>query len=178
MAAAIRLIVCVPSFAIRRCLTVSPDITIQELKGYLPDPGCDLVFEGSMLMGKMPLTFYCLRDGAMLFAVDRGADSAQTWTRIASNMDEFNERHRLSCDPRMAREMARLKDFRMDRLVERRHSFWKGAAISVEPEMPNALTAKTVVDWGEVRGPCVDPLPVCWAAGRHARHQITAVLSV
>jgi hypothetical protein len=74
---------------------VSPDITIEDLKSYLLDGECDLIFEGSML-----LIFYPLGDGATLFAVDRSAGSARICTQIASNMDEFNEHQRSRYDTR------------------------------------------------------------------------------
>jgi hypothetical protein len=92
---------------------VSPDITIEDLKCYLPDRECDLIFGGSMLLGKMPLTFYSLGDGATLFVVDRSAKSVRFWRQIASNMDEFNERQRLRNCPRLSEEHARLKDLQL-----------------------------------------------------------------
>jgi hypothetical protein len=170
MATKIRLIVCIPAFAIRRYITVSPDITIEDLKAYLPDRECDLIFEGSMLMGKMPLTFYSLGDGATLFAVDRSVDSARIWTQVAANMDEFNERQRLRCDPCLSKEHARLKDLQLSRLLDRRRTLLRVGAMREEREMPSVVGRTVVCVDASVR-PSVAPLPVCWGKdGRRRSH--------
>jgi hypothetical protein len=168
IAAKIRIVVCIPAFAIRRCITVSPDITIEDLKGYLPDRECDLIFEGSMLMGKMPLTFYSLGDGSMLFAVDRRTDSARIWTQVAANMDEFNERQRLRYDPHLSEEHARLKDLQLLRLLDRRRTLLRVGTMREERDMPSVVGGTVVCADGSV-SPSVAPLPVCW--GKDSRHR-------
>jgi len=163
MTASVRLMVCIPAFSIRRCIKVNPAMTIQALKeNYLPDPDCDLIFEGLILHGKMTVTFYSLTDGTTLFAVDRRADSAQLWTRIASDMDEFRERQRLRSDPRLAGEHARLRDLQFARLLDRRPAAAAPARLLDDLEAPRAARCATVVPDARPAKPAVLPLPVCW----------------
>jgi hypothetical protein len=166
MSTTLRLIVCVPACSMRRHLTVNSRITIDELKRYLPDPECELVFDGTMLMGKMPLTFYSLSDGATLFAVTRGRDSARAWSHITSDMDSFNDRMRIRSNPHLSREDDRLKDLKLMWLFERRGFVSKVVKI-IEPRMPVPLSEKTVLTTEKVLG--VEPLPACWTAEGPAR---------
>jgi hypothetical protein len=157
----LRLIVCVPACSLRRHLTVSSRITIDELKRYLPDPECELVFDGTMLLGKMPLTFYSLSDGATLFAVTPGRDSARAWSHITSDMESFNDRMRIRSNPRLSREDDRLKDLKLMWLFERRGFVSKVVKV-IEPRMSVPLSEKTVLTTEHALG--VDPLPACWPA--------------
>jgi hypothetical protein len=166
MGTTLRLIVCVPACSIRRHLTVSSRITIDELKRYLPDPECELVFDGTMLLGKMPLNFYSLSDGATLFAVTPGRDSARAWSHITSNMESFNDRMRIRASPDLSREDDRLKDLKLMWMFERRGFVSKVVKI-IEPQMMVPLSEKSVLTTEKVIG--VDPLPVCWAAEERAR---------
>jgi hypothetical protein len=161
MSTTLRLVVCVPACSLRRYLTVSSRITIDELKQYLPDPECELLFDGTMLMGKMTLNFYSLSDGATLFAVTPGRDSARAWSHVTSNMDTFNDRMRIRASPHLSREDDRLKDLKLMWLFARR-GFMSRVVKIIEPQMTVPLSDKTVLTMEKVLG--VDPLPVCWRA--------------
>jgi hypothetical protein len=156
MAELIRLIVWVPSFSLRRHITVRSNITIQDLKRYLPDADCGLIFGGSTLMRKMPLMFCSLSDGATLCALTPSSATARVWSCITSDMDALNKCMRIRTGPLLAGKSARLKDLRMVSLAQHRGLFYKFGRLTAEPEMPNVFVGEMVPARTTTR-PSVEP---------------------
>jgi hypothetical protein len=120
-----------------------------------------------MLSANMPLNFYALTDGATLFAVSGTADSACFSSRIASEMDWFNDRMRLRSDPTLSGENARLKDLRIMRLYERRRVLSTAIEMIQEPHIISVVPPKTVVPEKRLNEPRRDPLPVIWSVAKN-----------
>jgi hypothetical protein len=78
------------------------NITIKDLKRYLPDPNCGIIFGGSTLLRKMPLMFYSLGDGATLCALTPSSVTARVRFCTTSDMDVLNKRMRIKIGPLLA----------------------------------------------------------------------------
>jgi hypothetical protein len=173
MADEIRVIVCIPACSLRRQLTVSPSMTINALKQYLPNPDCDLLREGSILAEAMPLAFYSISDGSMLVAVSRGClSSRDRWVHMTLDQEAFEERMGANANPQLAAESARLRDLRMRRVADRPSAWTRLRACVDEIEASRGIRAAptpTVVPHERAAKPNCQPLPPCWAPAQTKR---------
>jgi hypothetical protein len=171
MADEIRVIVCVPACCLRRQLTVSPSMTINDLKQCLPNPDCDLLQGGSILAEAMPLTFYSIADGAMLVAVAKESfQEKDRWAHLTRDQAAFEERMTASTNPRLALENARLRDLRMRRIGDRPSTWAKLKACITEFDESRGHYKRepTEIPVIPLQGPSAAPLPVWWE-GNSAR---------
>jgi hypothetical protein len=164
MADEIRVIVCVPACSLRRQLTVSPSITINALKQFLPNPDCDLLRGGSILSEAMPLNFYSIADGSMLVAVARDCLHARhRWVSMTSDQEAFEERMGTNRNPKVALENARIKDLRMRRVDGRPCSWGRLREFVAELEEARVGEKGRPTKTPErADGPSTQPLPVWW----------------
>ena len=164
MSDSIRVIVCIPSISIRRELIVNRKMIIQDLKRFLPNPDCDLVYAGSMLMETMPLAFYSVNDGDFMVALSRSHESSTIWVQMTQDNEAFSERMRTIMDPKLSSEYARIKDLKIMRCAERPSVLAKLEAMSSAIEEKGACFKKEVSVISETGdGPNCDALPVPWA---------------
>ena len=163
MSQAIRVTVCIPSIRIRREISVSPKMMVQDLKKCLPTPDCDLVFGGSTLIETVPLDFYSVCDGSFLVALNKSNESADVWVRMTEDNEAFSQRMRTMGNPKVSSEYARLKDLRMTRLSRRPGMLSRIETLCRQQvEVPKRQSSKTII--GEaVAEPSTTALPVFWA---------------
>ncbi|OHT14017.1 hypothetical protein TRFO_15666 [Tritrichomonas foetus] len=155
----IRVTVCVPDSSLRREMKVSPNMTINRLKKYLPNPNCNLVFGGSYLLEDHPLNFYSVSDGDFLIAVSKKSED-MVFQKFTENYDEFVQKMKVLINPKLSGTVAKLRDLRMQKL-ENCTKFPRIYEIEQE-----TTTIPTFVDErndGQLpEKPSDEPLPVLW----------------
>jgi hypothetical protein len=142
---------------------------ISELKQYLPNPDCDFLREGSILMESLPLAAYAIPDGAMLVAVSKGCvQSKDRWAHLTLDQEAFEERIGIATNPRLALESARLRDLRMRRTVDQRSASARLRILISEFESERQGSgAPTKLPDRTPDAPSCRPLPVWWAENRN-----------
>jgi hypothetical protein len=137
-------------------------IKIGNLKKYLPDPTCELIFNGMMLRESELLAFYSVSDGDFLVALSKGSDSANMWMHMTEDKEAFSEMMRSMIDPKVSREFARLKDLRLLKFSERSGPHRLGAFFTRQFGTDRG-TEKTVIPTSDcLTGPICTELPICW----------------
>lgn len=151
----IRLNVFVPDSSLRREVKVSPNMTINKLKKYLPNPNCNLIFGGSYLLEDQPLNFYSLSDGDFLIAVSKKSESF-VFQKFSEDYDEFVHKMKSCINPRLAGTAARIRDLRMQRIeLYSKHS-------KIYEIDPPERQIPTVIPSNEEKCPNIEPLPILW----------------
>ena len=159
----IRVIVCIPSRCIRREIRVNPKMMIQDLKRFLPNPDCDLVYAGATLIETMPLAFYSVNDGDYMVALSKSNESSSIWVHMTEDNEAFSERMRSLVDPQLSSEYARIKDLKMMRIAERPSVLAKLGALYSTSERQAGPSKRVPTVIGEPsEGPNNSALPVPW----------------
>jgi hypothetical protein len=158
----IRLMLAVPSFSLRRYITVDPSITIRSLKQYLPNPGFDLLIDGMIMLEGMPLASYAVTSGTIIVALAKEALQAQEhWSQLMSDREAFQERMTTMENPKLKKEISRLKDLRVMRLEGRPNFATRVLPFYAQMGIQPRQRVKSICSQHPLE-PSTKPLPVWW----------------
>lgn len=164
----IRVRVCVPGSVIRE-IHVCPEIQVHDFKRYLPNPACELMYSGAVMLDGATLASYNVQSDDFIISIAKQGgrsvfnQQSITWARLTKDNEAFTERMRCILNPNVANELARLKDLRILRLSERPGVISKLHQIyTVQQEKQATAPENAMLVTDELNEPSISPLPVLW----------------